>query len=162
MTFASFVNVLIWYINSLFIPFVFALAFLAFLWGVFMYMFYYEQNLEKARNIILGGVVTLAIMVSLWGILAVIRNSLTDTKSYHYDPFSTVWDDWFGGRIDRATGSLENDMSGFETGDFLGGDTGDANSDAEFGNSVYPNSAGDGASGEDTAEGFFGESDFPN
>lgn len=106
MTFADLVNSIIWYINGFFIPFVFALAFLAFLWGVFLYLFYYEKDLNKARNIILGGVVTLAIMVSLWGILSVLRNSLTGSGAeYYYNPFGSTWDEWFGGALNGSDNS---------------------------------------------------------
>lgn len=77
MTFAGLVQNVIWYINSLVIPLIFILAFVAFLWGIFMYLFY-QQKITEARNIIVGGVAVLAIMVSIWGILSILRNSILE------------------------------------------------------------------------------------
>jgi hypothetical protein len=109
MTFADVVYNLIWYINTFVIPLIFLLAFVAFLWGIFLYMFY-QQSIEEARNIILHGVVVLAIMVSIWGILAVLRNSFTSggglsgSSSYPTDGSLLITEE---------SGSMWDDVSGF-------------------------------------------------
>jgi hypothetical protein len=80
MTFASLVDQIIWYINTMVIPLIFLLALVAFLWGVFLYIFY-QPRINEARNIIVGGVAVLALMVSIWGVLSILKNSLTDDPS---------------------------------------------------------------------------------
>lgn len=119
MTFAELVGVLVGYINGLLIPFVFALAFIAFLWGIFLYLFY-TQKIEQARNMILGGVVTLAIMISIWGILSVLRNSFIGggiEGGKYYDPFGSVWDEWFGGAMKGSGGGSDINPNDLFTGE---------------------------------------------
>lgn len=80
MTFAQFINDrVIDVVNGTIIPGIFALAFLAFIWGVFRYVFAGDgkNDIENARQIMIWGIIVIAIMVSLWGILRVFKNTIT-------------------------------------------------------------------------------------
>lgn len=82
MTFKAAIGLVIGYINIL-IPVVFALTLLAFLWGVFRYVFASgsEDGLKKGREVMFWGILVLAIMVSAWGILDVLRNTILEAPS---------------------------------------------------------------------------------
>jgi len=60
------------------IPFIIALALLYFLWGVTLYIrdSGEKADMEKAVTIITHGIVALFVMVSVWGLVNVLRNTL--------------------------------------------------------------------------------------
>ena len=83
-TFAEFINQnVITLINGTIIPGIFALAFLAFLWGVFRYAFAgdSQDDLAKSRDIMVYGIIVIAVMMSMWGILRVFKNTITNGVS---------------------------------------------------------------------------------
>ncbi len=65
------------FINFVVIPFIFALAFIWFLYNIFVY-FFFEAKPENdvLRNQILFSVIGLFVMLSIWGIVALVQNSL--------------------------------------------------------------------------------------
>ena len=72
------VNV-ITFINAILVPLVFALAFIAFLFGVFRYFFATgadagEKRLE-GRKFIMWGIVALAVMFAIWGLVNILLRS---------------------------------------------------------------------------------------
>lgn len=84
MTFAQFIDIrIIDVINGTIIPGIFTLAFLAFLWGVSRYIFAGEgkDDIEKGRQIMIWGIIIIAIMMSLWGILRVFKYTITNGTS---------------------------------------------------------------------------------
>ncbi len=55
----------------------FALATIMFLWGVIQYVIGSQgssDKLEKAKNVILYGIIGMFIMASAWGIVAILQN----------------------------------------------------------------------------------------
>ena len=61
------------------IAFVFALTFIVFVWGIakgWIINGGQAEGVESGKNTFLVGVVVLAIMVSIWGILALLQNSV--------------------------------------------------------------------------------------
>lgn len=52
------------------IPILFALALLAFFYGLVKYIFGAEQDKEKAKKTMIWGVVALFVMASVWGLVA--------------------------------------------------------------------------------------------
>ena len=56
------------------IPFVFALAFLFFLWGVALFIFSAgnEDAKDKGKRVMIWGIVALFVMVAVWGLVNVI------------------------------------------------------------------------------------------
>ena len=67
-------------INTVLVPLIFALAFLLFLFGVFKYFFSSgakaEENRKQGKQFIFWGVIAFAVMVSLWGIVNVLANTI--------------------------------------------------------------------------------------
>lgn len=65
------------FINYVVIPFIFALAFVWFLWNVFTYFFFNAKpGNDVLRDQILFSVIGLFIMLSIWGVVALVQNSL--------------------------------------------------------------------------------------
>lgn len=67
------------FINGYLIPAIFAVAFLVFIWGMFKYFILggaSEESRQQGKQLALWGVAGFVIMLSLWGIIAVITSSL--------------------------------------------------------------------------------------
>jgi len=76
--FAEVVSLFLWYIQLL-IPLVFGLAFVVTIWGVVQAWVIHGDDTEKiseGRMIALYGVLGLAVMAGLWGLVALFRTSL--------------------------------------------------------------------------------------
>ncbi len=58
------------------IPVLIALSVIVFIWGVFRYAIVEGDERSKSRDIMLYGIIGLFVMVSVWGLVAVVRNSL--------------------------------------------------------------------------------------
>ena len=76
-------------INNL-IPVVIGLAVLLFLWGVLRYLFSKEDT-EKgaAKTYMLWGIITLFVMVSVWGLVNILSETLLGTDAGIYQPPAT-------------------------------------------------------------------------
>src|SRR3989344_3996470 len=68
---------IIYIINFVFVPLIFAVAFIVFIWGVFKaYIWRHgEKEVENAHQLILWGVLGFVIMISLWGLVNVVSNT---------------------------------------------------------------------------------------
>ena len=78
MTFAGLVNNLVSIINGSVIPFIYALAFLYFIWGIAQFIFIGgQEGREKGRNKIIYGLLGLVIIFSVWGLVNVLLTVLT-------------------------------------------------------------------------------------
>src|SRR4051812_19650124 len=70
---------LITFIDKYIVPLIFALAFIVFLWGVFQYFILGGANDEKrkeGRMFILYAIIGFVIMVCIWGIINLLKDSL--------------------------------------------------------------------------------------
>jgi Type IV secretion system pilin len=83
MTFKDFVGSgdtgIIGAINTLVIPVIIALAFVAFVWGVVNYFFINgedEGSREEGKQFILYGVLGLAVLLSVWGLVNMLLSTL--------------------------------------------------------------------------------------
>lgn len=68
-------------INTVFVPVLFAMAFIVFLWGafdVFIIGANSEEVKEKGKNLMLWGLIGFFVMVSIWGLV----NILTGTVNF--------------------------------------------------------------------------------
>ncbi len=66
------------FINTILVPVVFAIAFIVFIWGIFE-AFILEKDAEKqkkGRSKILWGIIGFFVMVSVWGIVNILTNTL--------------------------------------------------------------------------------------
>jgi hypothetical protein len=81
---ASFIITLI---NNVFVPVVFALAFLVFIWGVFKYLIQGASD-EKSRGeggkLILASIIGFFVMISVWGLVRIL------TGTFRFDSTDTV------------------------------------------------------------------------
>ncbi|MEN9921256.1 MAG: hypothetical protein RLZZ517_234 [Candidatus Parcubacteria bacterium] len=60
------------------IPVLIALAVLAFMWGIVMYLFTGDK--EKGKDMMLWGVIALFVMTSVWGLVGILRGSIFNTN----------------------------------------------------------------------------------
>lgn len=65
-------------INNIAVPFIFALAFLVFIWGVFKYFINGKDDAarKEGKNLMLYGLLGFFIMVSVWGLVNILVNSV--------------------------------------------------------------------------------------
>ncbi|HEY4502607.1 MAG TPA: hypothetical protein VJH21_02125 [Candidatus Paceibacterota bacterium] len=76
-TFRSFVNDLVNFFNTALVPFIFAISLLVFLWGIFQYVIYpSEEKKTEGKQIILWGLISFFVMLSVWGIVNLVHSSL--------------------------------------------------------------------------------------
>ena len=74
----GFAAVILYIINSILVPVIFAIAFLMFVYGIAKtYIFSNGEPAEvsKGHQIILWGVVGFVVMISLWGLVNVVANT---------------------------------------------------------------------------------------
>lgn len=59
------------------IPFLFALATVAFIWGVIQYYLNpdNEEKRKKGKSFIIGGLIALFVMLSVWGLVGILTNT---------------------------------------------------------------------------------------
>jgi hypothetical protein len=75
--FASFVDLILTIIDTAIIPFLFAVAFVGFLYGIYKYFFFSdnERNRQQGRQWILAGIVGMTVMMLMWGLVNVVANT---------------------------------------------------------------------------------------
>lgn len=76
-------NGIISLINSVFVPLLFSLAFLYFLYGVYKYFILgaaSEAERTKGRDVILWGLIGFAVIISVWGLVNVITTTFNLTS----------------------------------------------------------------------------------
>ncbi len=69
---------ILYLINSVFVPVLFAIAFIVFLYGITKaYIFSHGEpgEVEKGHKLILWGIIAFVVMVSLWGLVNVVANT---------------------------------------------------------------------------------------
>ena len=69
---------ILYLINGVFVPILFAVAFLMFIYGVYKYFILgatEEKSREDGRQFVLWGVVGFAVILSVWGLVAVVLNT---------------------------------------------------------------------------------------
>ena len=83
MTFKDFVGGgttgIIGFINLVVVPFIFTLAFAAFLWGVFNYFIWHGADPDKrsaGRQFILWGIIGMVVLFSVWGLVNILLATL--------------------------------------------------------------------------------------
>lgn len=66
-------------LNTVVVPTIFTLAFLVFIWGVVNYFFIHggeETKREEGRKFILWGIIGMAVLFSVWGIVNILLSTL--------------------------------------------------------------------------------------
>lgn len=75
---------LIGLINNVAVPVIFALAFIVFIWGVFQFFIIgagNEEAKEKAKALMLWGLIGFFVMVSVWGLVHILTGTVSLTNS---------------------------------------------------------------------------------
>jgi len=80
--FGDLLNYITCIISGSVIPLVFALATVTFIWGVVQYVINNDDEAKKAKGktFMIWGVVALAVMVSVWGLVSILGNTFGITK----------------------------------------------------------------------------------
>lgn len=84
MTFAQFVGNgstgIIGILNTVVIPFIGALAFFVFVWGILQYFFFNNkgdvEKLKEGREFVVWGLLGLALLFSVWGLINIVLSTL--------------------------------------------------------------------------------------
>jgi hypothetical protein len=66
------------FVNSALVPALLAVAFITFLWGVFKYFIRDaadEKSLAEGRQFVLWGLIGFAVILSVWGLVAIVTNT---------------------------------------------------------------------------------------
>ena len=66
-------------INNIIVPVIFAIAFIAFLWGAFETFILgagSEDTKEKGKNLMLWGLIGFFVMVSIWGLVNILTGTI--------------------------------------------------------------------------------------
>lgn len=87
---------ILYIINGVLVPVLFAVAFIVFLYGIAKsYIFSHgePEEVQKGHKIILWGLIAFAVMISVWGLVNVVANTFGLSGSYAppppYSPYMT-------------------------------------------------------------------------
>lgn len=61
------------------IPILIGIALLAFMWGVIKYLFGGDK--EQGKQIMIGGIIALFVMTSIWGLVSIVRSTIVPDGS---------------------------------------------------------------------------------
>lgn len=79
-------------VNTVFVPFVFAIAFIVFIWGLFKYFILggaSDDERKKGKQLVVWGIIAFFVMFSLWGIVNLLRGSFKGGFSEATPPLPT-------------------------------------------------------------------------
>lgn len=74
-------------INNVAVPLLFAIAFIVFIWGVFQYFIaggHDEEKRETGKSLMLWGIIGFFIMVSVWGLVNILRGTFNFDNRIDY------------------------------------------------------------------------------
>ncbi|MBU6430808.1 MAG: hypothetical protein KGJ58_00790 [Patescibacteria group bacterium] len=70
------------------IPILISISIIVFVWGVFRYVMYEGEDRQKSRDVMMYGIIGLFVMVSVWGLVALVYNTFglnnTNNSIYYY------------------------------------------------------------------------------
>lgn len=64
------------FIQGSLIPILIALAFVVFVWGAIKYFLFTEAERDEGKQLMFWGIIAFVVIVSIWGIVALIANGL--------------------------------------------------------------------------------------
>ncbi len=81
-------NNLVGLVNSI-IPLLFGIALVAFFWGVIQYIWSADtEKIKEAREYMLYSIISISVMLSVWGLALFLKNSFFPSAHLPYDPSS--------------------------------------------------------------------------
>lgn len=84
-TICSVAQNVIYIINNVLVPVIFALAFIVFLYGIaksYIFSGGGEEGVKQGHKLLLWGIIAFVVMISLWGIVNVVANTFGLSGSY--------------------------------------------------------------------------------
>lgn len=85
-TICGIAGTILYIINSILVPILFAVAFIVFLYGVAQrFIFSSDKASSEGRNFILWGIIGFVIMISLWGLVNIVANTF-GLQGYYAPP----------------------------------------------------------------------------
>ncbi len=81
----SIASSILYIINSLLVPIIFAFAFIVFLWGIYKAYIYSAGDpveVEKGHKLVFWGLIAFAAMISFWGLVNVVANTFGLAGTY--------------------------------------------------------------------------------
>ena len=74
---AGIVAWIVCFLYKFIVPLLFALATVAFIWGVMQYYLYpeNEDKRKKGKDFIIGGIIALFVMLSVWGLVSILTGT---------------------------------------------------------------------------------------
>lgn len=73
-------------IINMLVPIILALAIVFFLWGVLQYVTKAGEEKDAARDQMLWGIIAIAVMVSIWGLVGILRSTFNVTDNTPLTP----------------------------------------------------------------------------
>jgi hypothetical protein len=86
-------STILFIINFVLVPVIFAIAFIVFLWGVFLKYIYSHGDPDKVsegHKLILWGIIGFVVMISIWGLVNVVANTF-GLAGYYAPPTPTSY-----------------------------------------------------------------------
>jgi len=127
----SYLSGFIDFINAFLIPFIWAIAFIVFIWGVFQYFIAggaNEEQRDKGKQLVFWGVIAFVVMTSLWGIVNLFVNTL-DFRGENTPPIPT---------FDQNGSSANRSNSNGSSNAFNVGGSGNSNNNSNTGLNSNP------------------------
>lgn len=78
-------STILYIINSILVPIIFAFAFIVFLWGIYKAYIYSAGDpveVEKGHKLIFWGLIAFAVMISVWGLVNIVTNTFGLAGTY--------------------------------------------------------------------------------
>lgn len=77
-TICGIANTILYIINNILVPLLFAIAFIVFLYGIYKAYIYSAgdpEEVAKGHKLVLWGLIAFAVMISIWGLVNVVANT---------------------------------------------------------------------------------------
>ncbi|MBU6388677.1 hypothetical protein KGQ72_02305 [Patescibacteria group bacterium] len=78
-------NTVLYLINNVLVPVLFALAFIVFLWGIakaYIFSGGDPEEVSRGHRLLLWGIIAFVVMISIWGLVNVVANTFGLAGSY--------------------------------------------------------------------------------
>jgi ethanolamine transporter EutH len=76
---------------AMLLPMALSAALLAFFWGLIKYITNSGEDKSAGKGIMINGILALFVMVSIWGIVALLQRSFGIDPNAHFDPPKVCW-----------------------------------------------------------------------
>jgi hypothetical protein len=89
-TICGIAGTILYVINSILVPVLFAVAFIVFLYGIASKYILHPDKASEGHKLILWGIIGFVVMVSLWGLVNIVANTF-GLQGYYAPPLPTTY-----------------------------------------------------------------------